>query len=125
MGARTIRVNAIAPGTITSPRIPDTPERLERTRQGLIPAKRRGTVDEVGKVALFLVSDLASYVTGQPWSWTAAGWPPTSPAFLMFRPEARWTPPPGRRSIAGWGPFTRLISAAGSESSGDAALATR
>ena len=58
-------LNAIAPGTITSPRIPDTPERLERTRQGLIPAKRRGTVDEVGKVALFLVSDLASYVTGQ------------------------------------------------------------
>ncbi len=59
-----IRVNAVAPGTITTPRLPDTPERLERVRQGNIPAKRRGTTDEIGKAALFLVSDLASYVTG-------------------------------------------------------------
>ncbi len=59
-----IRVNAIAPGSIITPRIPETPEMIERTRQGLIPAKRRGTTDEIGKAALFLVSDLASYVTG-------------------------------------------------------------
>ena len=59
-----IRVNAIAPGSTITPRIPATPERVERTRQGLIPAKRLGTADEVGKAALFLVSDLASYVTG-------------------------------------------------------------
>ena len=60
-----IRVNAIAPGTITTPRIPDTTERLERVRTGHIPFKRRGTADEIGKAALFLASDLASYVTGQ------------------------------------------------------------
>ena len=60
-----IRVNAIAPGTITTPRIPDTSERLERVRHGHIPFERRGTADEIGKAALFLVSDLASYVTGQ------------------------------------------------------------
>ena len=59
-----IRVNAIAPGSTATPRIPATPERVERTRQGLIPAKRLGTADEVGKAALFLLSDLASYVTG-------------------------------------------------------------
>ena len=59
-----IRVNAIAPGSITTPRIPATPERVERTQQSLIPAKRLGTGDEVGKAALFLLSDLASYVTG-------------------------------------------------------------
>ena len=59
-----IRVNAIAPGSIITPRIPATLEREERTRRGLIPTKRLGTADEVGKAALFLLSDLASYVTG-------------------------------------------------------------
>ena len=59
-----IRVNAVAPGSIITPRIPATPERVERTQRGLIPAKRLGTADEVGKAALFLLSDLASYVTG-------------------------------------------------------------
>ena len=59
-----IRVNAISPGSIITPRIPATPERVERTRRGLIPTGRLGTTDEVGKAALFLLSDLASYVTG-------------------------------------------------------------
>jgi NAD(P)-dependent dehydrogenase (short-subunit alcohol dehydrogenase family) len=59
-----IRVNAIAPGSIATPRFPETPEFRERTRQGLIPMKRRGSTDEIGKAALFLLSDLASYVTG-------------------------------------------------------------
>ncbi len=68
-----IRVNAIAPGTITTPRIPDTAERLERVRTGHIPFKRRGTADEIGKAALFLASDLASYVTGHTLS-VDGGW---------------------------------------------------
>ncbi|MCE2498805.1 MAG: SDR family oxidoreductase [Nitrosopumilaceae archaeon] len=59
-----IRVNAIAPGNINTPRIPATPERAKRIQQGLIPMKRRGTTDEVGKTVLFLLSELASYVTG-------------------------------------------------------------
>lgn len=59
-----IRVNAIAPGSIITPRIPETPERSAGTANGPIPAKRRGTTDEIGKAALFLASDLASYVTG-------------------------------------------------------------
>ena len=33
-------------------------------RRELIPTKHLGTADEVGKAALFLFSDLASYVTG-------------------------------------------------------------
>ena len=59
-----IRVNAIAPGGIVTPRIPETPETIERSKRGLVPMKRRGTTDEIGKAALFLASDLASYVTG-------------------------------------------------------------
>ena len=59
-----IRVNAVAPGSIITPRLPASPDRVGRTQQGLIPAKRLGTTEEVGKAALFLLSDLASYVTG-------------------------------------------------------------
>ncbi len=59
-----IRVNALAPGSIITPRIPDTPERRTRTQNGLIPFKRCGTSDEVAKATIFLLSDLASYVTG-------------------------------------------------------------
>ena len=32
-----------------------------------IPMRRLGTPEEVGQVALFLASDLSSYVTGQEW----------------------------------------------------------
>ncbi len=59
-----IRVNAIAPGHIVTPRLYDTPARAEWYRGSLIPAKQRGTTDDIGKAALFLLSDLASYVTG-------------------------------------------------------------
>ena len=58
-----IRCNAIAPGTIRTPRAatPDDPERDRRA----IPLARRGEVSEIAAVALFLLSELASYVTGQ------------------------------------------------------------
>ena len=59
-----IRVNAIAPGHIVTPRLYDTPARVEWYRDSLIPLKQRGTTDDIGKVALFLLSDLASYITG-------------------------------------------------------------
>ena len=85
-----IRVNAIAPGSIATPRIPATPERMERTQKGLIPTKRLGTTDEIGKAALFLLSDLASYVTGHTLlvdgGWMAAyllGIPPVPSAGIL------------------------------------------
>jgi NAD(P)-dependent dehydrogenase (short-subunit alcohol dehydrogenase family) len=58
-----IRVNAIAPGAIRTPRLNWTEESLEifRNRIGL---GRPGETDEIGKAALFLVSDLSSYITG-------------------------------------------------------------
>ncbi|GGC48404.1 SDR family NAD(P)-dependent oxidoreductase [Chelatococcus reniformis] len=59
-----IRVNSVAPGSIITPRLPETEETDRTTRKGPIPMKRRGTTDEIAKAILFLSSDLASYVTG-------------------------------------------------------------
>jgi NAD(P)-dependent dehydrogenase (short-subunit alcohol dehydrogenase family) len=59
-----IRVNAVAPGSITTPRRPDTPERQREMADSPIPMQRRGTTEDVGRAALFLVSDMATYVTG-------------------------------------------------------------
>ena len=59
-----ISVNAIAPGHIVTPRLFDTPRRVEGYANSLIPLRRRGTTDDIGKAALFLLSDPASYVNG-------------------------------------------------------------
>lgn len=59
-----IRVNAIAPGHIVTPRMFDTPQRAEMYAASLLPMRRRGTADDIGKAALFLVSDMAAYITG-------------------------------------------------------------
>ena len=62
-----IRVNAIAPGIIMTDfhrKAGVTEERL-RERIAAIPLKRAGMPEEVAKVALFLASDMSSYITGQ------------------------------------------------------------
>jgi 2-keto-3-deoxy-L-fuconate dehydrogenase len=72
-----IRVNAICPGTIESPslegRIRDrsqaTGKSLAEIEQAFIerqPMGRLGRPEEVAAVAVFLASDEASYITGQP-----------------------------------------------------------
>src|SRR3954452_24169080 len=62
--AHNISVNAIAPGHIVTPRLFDTSQRAERYTNSLLPVRRRGTTADIGKAALFLLSDLASYVNG-------------------------------------------------------------
>lgn len=70
LAAYNIQVNAIAPGGIATPGVgagkPATPEMEEITKKFLqkIPMKRMGESDEIGKVALFLASDMSSYMTG-------------------------------------------------------------
>ena len=63
-GIHGIRVNAIAPGTIATPRSGSDAGDAERDRRG-VPLARRGTPADIAAAALFLVSDLASYVSGQ------------------------------------------------------------
>jgi len=66
LAPRNIRVNAIAPGVIETPfhdRF-STPEMLETFRKS-IPLGRLGTAQECADAILYLVSPMASYVTGQ------------------------------------------------------------
>jgi NAD(P)-dependent dehydrogenase (short-subunit alcohol dehydrogenase family) len=63
-GVHGIRVNAIAPGTIATPRSGSDDGDAARDRRG-VPLGRRGTPADIASAALFLVSDLASYVSGQ------------------------------------------------------------
>ena len=65
MGPRGIRANCIAPGFIISDMTDKLPEDVREAWAKSIPLRRGGTPDEVAKVALFLASDLSSYVSGQ------------------------------------------------------------
>lgn len=74
-----IRANVVAPGTINTPRaLPQPPDRRDRIA---IPLRRRGEPFEIAGAALFLVSDLSSYVNGQlipvdggmSWKWAHLG----------------------------------------------------
>jgi 3-oxoacyl-[acyl-carrier protein] reductase len=65
LGSRNIRCNAIAPGFILTEMTDKLPEDVRKEWAEKIPLKRGGTPDEVAKVALFLASDLSSYVSGQ------------------------------------------------------------
>ena len=65
LGSRNVRCNAIAPGFIITEMTNKLPEEVKKTWAEKIPLRRGGTPEEVAKVALFLASDLSSYVTGQ------------------------------------------------------------
>jgi NAD(P)-dependent dehydrogenase (short-subunit alcohol dehydrogenase family) len=63
LAAQGIRVNAVAPGAMVSPSslLPPDPE-LESQA---IPMGRKGDLEEVAGTVMFLLSDTATYMTGQ------------------------------------------------------------
>ena len=65
LGARGIRSNCIAPGFIATDMTSSLPENLRQEWEKQIPLRRGGTPEDVAGVAVFLASDLSSYVTGQ------------------------------------------------------------
>lgn len=65
LGARGVRANAIAPGFIETDMTAVLPEDTLRQFVSLIPMRRPGQPEEVANVALFLASDMSSYVSGQ------------------------------------------------------------
>ena len=60
-----IRVNAIAPGYIDTDMIRSIPADIHQERMDSIAMNRIGTPEDIADAALFLASDLSSYVTGQ------------------------------------------------------------
>lgn len=65
LGSRNIRSNAIAPGFIETEMTQVLSKEQRDAWNERIPMHRGGTPEEVAKVALFLASDLSSYVSGQ------------------------------------------------------------
>ena len=65
LGSRNIRSNAIAPGFIITEMTGQLPEDVRKEWASKIPLRRGGAPEDIAKAALFLASDLSSYVTGQ------------------------------------------------------------
>lgn len=65
LGSRGIRCNAVAPGFIETPMTQQLTEEVRKEWMKQIPLHRGGLDTDVAHVSLFLVSDLAAYVTGQ------------------------------------------------------------
>jgi 3-oxoacyl-[acyl-carrier protein] reductase len=65
LAERGVNVNAIAPGFIQSDMTHVLPEEAAQKLLAQIPMVRPGKPDDVANAVLFLVSDLAKYVTGQ------------------------------------------------------------
>ncbi|MBU3853086.1 MAG: 3-oxoacyl-[acyl-carrier-protein] reductase [Candidatus Paraprevotella stercoravium] len=65
MGAKGIRANAIAPGFIETAMTQALSEEVRKEWIKGIPLRRGGTPEDVANIALFLASDLSSYVSGQ------------------------------------------------------------
>lgn len=65
VGSRGIRANAIAPGFIETAMTAALPEDIRKDWIQKIPLRCGGTTEDIANVALFLASDLSSYVSGQ------------------------------------------------------------
>ena len=65
LGSRNIRCNAIAPGYIETEMTAKLPQEFRDKWIQDIPMKRAGTPNDVANLALFLASDLSSYINGQ------------------------------------------------------------
>lgn len=64
VASRSITVNAVAPGYISTDLTDAMPDDLKESLKDLIPLKRIGSPQEVAKAVLYLASDDAAYVTG-------------------------------------------------------------
>ncbi|MCM1317878.1 MAG: 3-oxoacyl-[acyl-carrier-protein] reductase [Bacteroides sp.] len=65
VGSRGIRANAIAPGFIETAMTAALPDAVREEWCKKIPLRRGGKVEDIANVAVFLASDMSSYVSGQ------------------------------------------------------------
>jgi 3-oxoacyl-[acyl-carrier protein] reductase len=64
VAARSITVNAVAPGYINTQMVQALSEELQQAILKQIPVSRFGTPEDVANVVAFLCSEEASYITG-------------------------------------------------------------
>lgn len=64
-GVRNIRCNAIAPGFIITEMTDKLPDEIKKEWANKIPLRRGGTPEDVADTALYLASELSSYISGQ------------------------------------------------------------
>lgn len=64
LGPKGVRVNAVAPGFISTPMVSTVPSKVLEELAEKVPLKRLGQPEEIANVYAFLASDEASYVNG-------------------------------------------------------------
>ena len=64
LGLKGVRVNAVAPGFISTPILDTIPEKVIQELEHRVPLKRLGKPEEIANVYAFLASDEASYING-------------------------------------------------------------
>lgn len=65
MGPKGVRANAIAPGFIDTAMTQALSDEVRKEWTSEIPLRRGGTVEDIASCALFLASDMSSYISGQ------------------------------------------------------------
>ena len=64
LGPKGVRVNAVAPGFISTPILATIPEKVIQEMEQRVPLRRLGRPEEIANVYAFLASDEASYING-------------------------------------------------------------
>jgi 3-oxoacyl-[acyl-carrier protein] reductase len=64
LGPKGVRVNAVAPGFVSTPILQTIPEKVLQEMEHKVPLRRLGRPEEIANVYAFLASDEASYVNG-------------------------------------------------------------
>ncbi len=63
--APTVRINGVSPGFTETPRVATVDAETQKAMRASIPMQRAGTSEEIAEMVCYLLSDKASYITGQ------------------------------------------------------------